>query len=119
MNEGEKMKQVFLAFALWFGLSWTAFAMQDTKPSEAQGQNSAGVKILSDGFSKLSAEEYGKAKVSCDASHYYIGCDKIYSPKISQFIKECDFGNGKYSTCEKLLESLNTKCFEKKWQRKF
>ncbi len=113
------MKKVFLAFALWLGFSGAAFAMQDTEPSEAQEQNSAEVKILSDGFYKMSAEEYGRAKVSCDASYYYIGCDKIYSPKISQFIKERDFGNGKYSTCEKLLETLNTKCFEKKWQRKF
>lgn len=113
------MKKVFLAFALWLGFSGAAFAMQDTEPSEAQEQNSAEVKILSDGFYKMSAEEYGRAKVSCDASHYYIGCDKIYSPKISQFIKECDFGNGKYSTCEKLLETLNAKCFEKNGRENF
>ena len=61
-----------MAFALWLGLGGTAFAMQDMELSEAQGQNSAGVKILSDGFYKMSAEEYGRAKVSCDASHYYI-----------------------------------------------
>ena len=50
MNEEEKMKQVFLAFALWLGFSGASFAMQDTEPSEAQGQNSAEVKILSDKF---------------------------------------------------------------------
>ena len=63
MNEGKKMKQVFLAFALLLGLCGAAFAMQDTEPSEAQGQNSAGIKILSDEFYKMSAEEYGKAKL--------------------------------------------------------
>jgi hypothetical protein len=39
------MKKVFLAFALWLGFSGAAFAMQDTEPNEAQGQNSAEVKI--------------------------------------------------------------------------
>ena len=97
------MKQVFLAFALWFGFSGAAFAIQDTEPSEAQGQNSAGIKILSDGFYKMSAEERGKALNDCDASHFYRECDKIFSQEISQLIKKCDMGDGKYSTCQNLL----------------
>lgn len=97
------MKRVFLAFALWLGFSGAAFAMQDTKPSEAQGQNSTGVKILSDGFYKMSAVERGKALNDCDASHFYRGCDKIFSQEISQLIKKCDMGDGKYSTCQNLL----------------
>ena len=113
MNEGEKMKQVFLAFALWLGFSGAAFAMQDTEPSEAQGQNSAGVKILSDGFFKLSAEELGKALNDCDASHSYGGCDKIFSQEISQLIKKCNMGDGKYSACQSLLTIIDKNCFEK------
>lgn len=107
------MKQVFLAFALWFGLSWTAFAMQDTKLSEAQGQNSAGIKILSDGFYKMSAEERGKALNDCDASHSYGGCNKIFSQEISQLIKKCDMGDGKYNACQSLLTIIDKNCFEK------
>ena len=82
------MKKIFLAFALWLGLSGASFAMQDTEPSASQGQNSTGVKILSDGFYKISsAEERGKALNDCDASHSYGGCDKIFSQEISQLIK--------------------------------
>ena len=97
------MKKVFLAFVLLPGLCGVAFAMQDTEPSETQGQNSAKVKILSDGFYKMSAEERGKALNDCDASHFYRECDKIFSQEISQLIKKCDMGDGKYSTCQNLL----------------
>lgn len=107
------MKKIFLAFALWLGFSGAAFAMQDTEPSEAQGQNSAGIKILSDGFYKMSAEERGKALNDCDASHFYRGCDKIFSQEISQLIKKCDMGDGKYSACQSLLSITDKRCFEK------
>ncbi|WP_297964140.1 hypothetical protein [uncultured Campylobacter sp.] len=107
------MKQVFLVFVLWLCFSGAAFAMQDTEPSEAQGQNSAGIKILSDGFYKMSAEERGKALNDCDASHSYGGCDKIFSQEISQLIKKCNMGDGKYSTCQNLLSITDKHCFEK------
>ena len=102
-----------MAFALWLGLSGAAFAMQDMEPSEAQGQNSAGIKILSDGFYKMSAEERGKALNDCDASHFYRGCDKIFSQEISQLIKKCDMGDGKYSACQSLLSIADKRCFKK------
>lgn len=107
------MKKVFLAFALWLGLCGAAFAMQDTEPSEAQGQNSAGVKILSDGFLKLSAREYANAIGRCVTSHIYDDCDKIYSLEISRLIRGCGFGEGKYSTCQNLLSIADRHCFEK------
>ena len=107
------MKQVFLVFALWFSLSWVAFAMQDTEPSEVQGQNSAEVKILSDGFYKMSAREYANAVGRCVTSHIYDDCDKIYSLEISRLIKECGFGDGKYSACQSLLSITDKRCFEK------
>ena len=77
------MKKVFLAFALWLGLCGAAFAMQDTESSEAQGQNSAGIKILSDGFLKLSVREHANVVGRCVTSHIYDDCDKIYSLEIS------------------------------------
>ena len=107
------MKQVFLVFALWFSLSWVAFAMQDTEPSKVQGQNSAEVKILSDGFYKMSAREYANAVGRCVTSHIYDDCDKIYSLEISRLIKECGFGDGKYSACQSLLSIADKRCFEK------
>ena len=107
------MKRVFLAFALWLGFSGAAFAMQDTEPSEAQGQNSTGVKILSDGFLKLSAREHANVVGRCVTSHIYDDCDKIYSLEISRLIKECGFGDGKYSTCQNLLSIADKRCFEK------
>lgn len=113
MNEREKMKKVFLAFALWLGFNGAAFAMQDTEPSEAQGQNSAGIKILSDGFFKLSAREYANAIGRCVTFHIYDYCDKIYSLEISRLIKECGFGDGKYSACQNLLNIADRSCFEK------
>nr|WP_314069965.1 hypothetical protein [uncultured Campylobacter sp.] len=85
------MKKVFLALALWLGLSGAAFAMQDTEPSKAQGQNFAGIKILSDGFLKLSAREYANAVGRCLPSHIYDYCDKIYSLEISRLIKGVRF----------------------------
>ena len=87
--------------------------MQDTEPSEAQGQNSAGVKILSDGFLKLSAREYANAIGRCVTSHIYDDCDKIYSLEISRLIRGCGFGEGKYSTCQNLLSIADRHCFEK------
>ena len=107
------MKKVFLAFALWLGLCGAAFAMQDTESSEAQGQNSAGIKILSDGFLKLSAREYANAVGRCVTSHIYDDCDKIYSLEISRLIRECGFGERKYSTCQNLLSIADKHCFEK------
>ena len=107
------MKQVFLAFALWLGFGGAAFAAQDTELSEAQGQNSAEVKILSDGFFKLSAREYANAVGRCVTSHIYDDCDKIYSLEISRLIKECGFGDGRYSACQSLLSIADKRCFEK------
>ena len=107
------MKQVFLAFALWFGFGGATFAAQDTEPSASQGQNFAGVKILSDEFFKLSAREYANAVGRCLPSHIYDYCDKIYSLEISRLIKECGFGDGKYSACQNLLNIADRSCFEK------
>ena len=72
-----------------------------------------GIKILSDGFYKMSAEELGKALNDCDASHSYGGCDKIFSQEISQLIKKCNMGDGKYSACQSLLTIIDKNCFEK------
>lgn len=90
------MKKIFLLFALCLSYSQIFYANP---------------KILNDNFFKTPRIELATALSKCN-KFTYNGCDKIYTKEISQLIKECNGGNGKYSACQKLLKISDASCYQ-------
>ena len=98
------MKKIFLLFALCLSYSQILYANP---------------KILNDNFFKTPQIELATALSKCDALYAYKSCDKIYTKEISQLIKECNEGDGKYSACQKLLKISDTSCYQQDGMENF
>nr|WP_314747148.1 hypothetical protein [uncultured Campylobacter sp.] len=95
------MKKNFLLPILCLYFSQILLAEQDIK-----------LQIFNDNFLRLSTKEIKKIAGYCYPIYSYEGCDKIYTKEIVKSIKECDMGNGKYSSCQKILEISDEYCFK-------